>query len=103
MKKTFQQSAIIIAAILLGGFAVGTAHAGDSEQKIVVVTSTDANDAPAPPAAPAPPPAPGQKHVIIRPIAPEGGAASGKPQTWLGVGVEEFSEPLAAQLDLKPG
>lgn len=103
MKNIFQPPAIIIAATLLGGFATGTAWASEGEQKIIVVSSADATDAPAPPAPPAAPPVPGQKHVIIRTIASDGGASVGKPQTWLGVGVEDVSEPLAAQLDLKPG
>lgn len=99
MKKTFNQPAVILAGILFGSFAIATALASDGEQRIVVTASADVDDPPAPPA----PPPPGQQHVIIRAMSSNADKSAGKDMTWLGVGVEESSEPLAAQLDLKPG
>ena len=102
MKKTFNQPALILAGVLLGSCVVATALAADDEQRIVVTASASA-DSDDPPAPPMPPPPPGQKQVIIRTISSDAAKSAGKDMTWLGVGVEESPEPLAAQLDLKPG
>jgi membrane-associated protease RseP (regulator of RpoE activity) len=50
-------------------------------------------------------PAPGgDQQMFIRALATADGEGSGgQPRPWLGVGVEESSEALSAQLDLRPG
>ena len=101
MKKTLRGPALILAGIFLGSFTVVTTIAGEGEAKVVVEASGEAGTPPMPPPTPLPPGQ--QQHVFIRTVDSDGSKAGNKETTWLGVGVEESSEALAAQLDLKPG
>jgi PDZ domain len=61
-------------------------------------------DTPATPATPSTPPTPATPATItIQTIEPDGKKKHSKPVTYLGVAVQECSEALSAQLELKPG
>ena len=83
------------AALILTSLAAGNAFAADGESKIMVVSAVDA-DGGAGTSAIAP------QHVFTRSFASSGKAET-NPTVWLGVGVEEGTDALAAQLGLRPG
>jgi hypothetical protein len=79
----------------LGGLIIIPAQAGDDGPKIIAATDTDLNDGPGP--------APKGENFLFRTVATDDFRPGGKELPWLGVGVQETTEPLAAQLGLKPG
>jgi hypothetical protein len=98
MNTILNKSAAVLAAALLAGFAGVSTMAGDNPPA-VGTASVDA-DAPFPPqplAKPVPPQPP------ARAFAFASDNHHRTPVIWLGVGVEETSEALTSQLDLKPG
>jgi membrane-associated protease RseP (regulator of RpoE activity) len=97
MKTIFNQPARICAGIFVAGLAAVSALAADGERKVFVTATADA-DAVAALAA-----EPGQQQVFVRTVMSDAGQSAAGETLWLGVGVEETSKPLAAQLDLKPG
>ena len=90
MNALFNSHAGFLASVLLAGLVAVPASAGD-------------NDVPTPPSPPPPPPLPDQPQLFIRTMPSDDRQPGGREMTWLGVGVTETSEPLAAQLGLKPG
>ena len=85
----------LCAAIILTSLAAGSARAVEEQSKVIVL----AGDADAGQAGDSTV----QKHVIVRSIAGGGGKLASADTVWLGVGVEEGSDVLAAQLGLRPG
>ncbi len=83
------------ATVVLTGLAAGTAFAEDGESKVMVVTA-DADQAQPMAADPF-------KQVLVRSIASGSGKVETAPSVWLGVGVEDGTDALAAQLGLHAG
>ena len=100
MKTKLNLPAAIVAGILAGGFTTVTAWAGGVECRTIIMAAADAEE---PSGSAVVTTTTGQPHVIIRTIASDAGGSGRKEIIWLGVGVEETSEALASQLDLKPG
>ena len=84
------------AALLMTSLTAGTVLAADSESKIMVVSSGTA-EAGQGTSAVAP------THVFVRTFAGGGARLEATTSVWLGVGVEEGTDALAAQLGLRPG
>lgn len=97
MKTFFNHSAGVLAGILLCSLAVMPALANDPKPKTLIGVIGDPDDQSATAPAPRPPKA------FFRTVATDDYRPSSKEMPWLGVGVAESSEPLSAQLDLKPG
>lgn len=100
MKTIFYKPGMFLAAILLGIGATATAWAADGGDQVAVMAGTVADgqsseDATLPPDS--------KTRAFIRTFAVPDNQSDNTPRPWLGVGVEETSEALAAQLDLKPG
>ena len=112
MKNMFQLKAGILAGVLIGTLTATTAVAGDEDQKVVEISASDSEDAPAPPAvapvAPVPPVA-ARPHIYINSSGSGSSVGFGSSHshsqevTWLGVGVEESPDVLTSQLGLRPG
>ncbi len=104
MKTIFYKPGMLLAGILLGIGATATAWAADGGDQVAVMADTvpdeqSSGDAALPPALLPD----GKKHAFIRTLVVPDNQSDGTPRPWLGVGVEETSEALAAQLELKPG
>lgn len=97
MKKIFKFNlpAMLVAGACLGNLLPATARGGDSaDVQTLVLTDAEAE---------APTGASGQPNLTFRTITSDTGAAGKQEIIWLGVGVDETTEALASQLDLKPG
>src|SRR5580698_7199155 len=93
MKMKSHKLHIMFAGFLLAVGTASTLVAGDDPVNILLS---------APPAPPSLPMLASQDQ-LFRTVPPGDGKAEPKEATWLGVFVQETSEPLTAQLDLKPG
>jgi len=91
MNAIFNSRAGILALVLLGGLAAVSVLADDRAPKVVVTASPDANGTPK------------AEQQLFFLTTPSDGQPARRTAAWLGVGVTETSEPLAAQLSLKPG
>lgn len=80
--------------VLAGLFALPL-MAADDEHSAEAAGGPDTVSLPAPP--------PGQAQVFVRSAGYDDSQSESRQTVWLGVGVEETSKPLAAQLGLKPG
>jgi hypothetical protein len=94
MKIQFTLPAMMVAAILSGGFIPAPARAGDAEDRTLLMASADAEASAG---------GSGQPNWFLTTDTANAGAAGRKEIIWLGVGADETTEALAAQLDLKPG
>jgi len=90
MKNKFTQS-ILVAGAMLAGFTATAVFAADPQPGGFFTTGGGGSSTVDTP------------RMIVRAHSPADGNSAGKEHTWLGVGVEETTEALTAQLDLKPG
>lgn len=96
----------ILAGILIGIGATVTARADDPQPNVLGAASAGAvgGGGGGGQAAAVALPAPADfRPMFIRTFTTADGEGSSQPKPWLGVGVEETTEALTAQLDLKPG
>jgi hypothetical protein len=94
MKTIFSSSTFLAAAILGAGLSPAHVRADGGENRAIFLADAEAE---------APAGAPESPRMMLRTITTDDGAAEKKEFRWLGVGADETTDTLAAQLDLKPG